>query len=109
MLDDNAFPPGDILMNASLKIVVLTTLIAAFAPAMADDAPSAPPVKSPKAQMDDCMAKQRAAHSGMTEKAMRKACQNQLQNLQNHPSIPVSPNGTPSPTNAPSPDSMPPN
>jgi hypothetical protein len=32
-------------MNTSLKIVVLTALFAAFAPAMGDDAPSAPPVK----------------------------------------------------------------
>jgi hypothetical protein len=99
-------------MNTSVKLVVLTTLFAAFAPAMADDAPSAPPVKSPKAQMDDCMAKQRAAHSGMTEKAMRKACQAQLQSLQNHPSVPVSPKGTPAdrpaPTDAPPPNSPPP-
>jgi hypothetical protein len=96
-------------MNVSLKIVVLTALFAAFAPAMGDDAPSAPPVKSTKAQMEDCMAKQRAAHSGMTEKAMKKACQNQLQSLQNHPSVPVSPNGTPSPSSSPSPNSTPPN
>jgi len=97
-------------MNASLKIAVLTTFVAAFAPAMADDAPSAPPVKSPKAQMDDCMAKQRAAHNGMTEKAMRKTCQSQLESLQNHPSVPVSPNGTPSPSDSvpPSPNSPPP-
>ena len=94
-------------MNASLKIVVLSTVMAAFAPVMADDAPSAPPVKSPKAQMDDCMAKQRAAHSGMSEKAMRKTCQNQLQSVQNHPSIPVSPNGTPSPSGPPSPNNPP--
>jgi hypothetical protein len=95
-------------MSNALKLVVLTTVVAAFAPAMADDAPSAPPVKSPKAQMNDCMAKQRAAHSGMTEKAMRKACQNQLESLQNHPSVPVSPNGTPAPS-SPSPNSTPPN
>jgi hypothetical protein len=66
-------------------------------------------LKSTKAQMEDCMAKQRAAHSGMTEKAMKKACQNQLQSLQNHPSVPVSPNGTPSPSSSPSPNSTPPN
>jgi hypothetical protein len=88
-------------MNSSMKIVVLTTLMAAFAPAMADDAPSAKPVKSQKAQMQDCMAKQRAANSGMTDKAMRKACQTQLQSLQNHPSVPVSPNGTPAPSSTP--------
>jgi hypothetical protein len=94
-------------MNASLRIAALTTLIVAFTPAMGDDAPSAPPVKSTKAQMDDCMAKQRAAHSGMSEKAMRKACQNQLQSLQNHPSVPVSPSGTPSPDRTPAQDNPP--
>jgi hypothetical protein len=95
-------------MYASLKIGVLATLVAAFVPAMADDSPSAPPVKSPKAQMQDCMAKQRAAHSGMSEKAMRKACQNQLQSLQNHPSVPVTPNGTPSQDRVPAEDTPPP-
>jgi hypothetical protein len=94
-------------MNASLKFLVLTTVVAAFTPALADDASSAPPVKSPKAQMQDCMAKQRAAHSGMTEKAMRKSCQNQLQSLQNHPSVPVSPNGTPSQDRMPPEDTSP--
>jgi hypothetical protein len=95
-------------MNALLKIGVLATLVAGFVPAMADDAPSAPPVKSPKAQMQDCMAKQRAAHSGMSEKAMRKTCHNQLQSMQNHPSVPVTPNGTPSQDRVPAEDSAPP-
>lgn len=88
-------------MNASLKIVAVTALFAASAPAFADDAPSAQPVKSHKAQMNECMAKQRAAHSGMSEKAMRKTCHNQLQNLQDHPSTPVTPNGTPAPDRTP--------
>jgi hypothetical protein len=96
-------------MNASMKMVVLTTLIAAVTPAFADDAPAAQPVKSPKAQMDECMAKQHAAHSGKSEKAMRKTCQNQLEALQNHPSTPVSPNGTPSPSSGPPPSSAPEN
>ena len=94
-------------MNTSLKIGVLATLVAACVPAMADDAPSAQPVKSPKAQMQDCIAKQRAAHSGMSEKAARKTCQNQLQSLQNHPSVPVSPAGTPSQDRVPAEDSAP--
>ena len=80
-------------MNTSLKIGVLATLVAACVPAMADDAPSAPPVKSPKAQMQDCMAKQRAAHSGMSEKAARKTCQNQLQSLQSHCTKRMKPSG----------------
>jgi hypothetical protein len=97
-------------MNASVKSVVLTALVAALGPAMADDAPSAKPVKTQKAQMQDCMAKQRAAHSSdMSEKAMRKTCQNQLQSLQDHPSVPVSEDGTPSQDRVPSSNSTPPN
>jgi hypothetical protein len=96
-------------MNTSVKIVVLTALVAAFGPAMADDAPAAKPVKTTKAQMHDCMAKQRAAHPDMSDKALRKTCQNQLQTLQDHPSIPVSPNGTPAQDSTPAPTSTPPN
>jgi hypothetical protein len=82
-------------MNDTMKIIVMAALTAAFAPALADDAPSAQPVKTPKQQMDECMAQQRAAHNGMTEKAMRKACHNQIDSMQNHPSVPASPKGTP--------------
>jgi hypothetical protein len=82
-------------MKDSMKIVVMATLLAAFTPALADDAPSAPPVKTPKAQMDECMAQQRAAHSSMTDKALRKTCQKQIQTMQNHPSVPASPQGAP--------------
>jgi hypothetical protein len=82
-------------MKIAMKLVVMAALVAAFTPALADDAPSAPPVKTPKEQMDDCMAQQRAAHSGMTEKAMRKTCQKQIQTMQNHPSVPASPTGAP--------------
>ena len=82
-------------MKVPMKIVAMTALIAAFTPALADDAPSAQPVKTPKQQMDDCMAQQRAAHNSMTEKAMRKACQKQIQSMQNHPSVPASPKGVP--------------
>jgi len=91
-------------MNTSVKIVVLTALVAAFGPAMADDAPAAT-----KAQMHDCMAKQRAAHPDRSDKAMRKTCQNQLQTLEDHPSVPVSPNGTPAQDSTPAPTSTPPN
>jgi hypothetical protein len=33
-------------MNDTMKIIVMATLTAAFAPALADDAPSAQPVKT---------------------------------------------------------------
>jgi hypothetical protein len=76
-------------MTNLAKVMLLASLAATSIPAFADDAPSAPPVKSPKAQMDECMAKQRAANNGLSEKAMRKACHNYLQTLQNHPSMPT--------------------
>jgi hypothetical protein len=82
-------------MNSPLKLLVLTVLMAPVIPALADEAPSGKPVKTHTELMDECLAKQRAAQNGRTEKAMRKACEAQLQTLQNHPSIPDSPKDAP--------------
>jgi hypothetical protein len=85
-------------MNNPARIILMASLAAISIPALADDAPSARPIQSPKAQMNDCMAKQRAANNGMSEKAMRKACEDYLQTLENHPSMPAPP---PAPTPPP--------
>ena len=76
-------------MNNIAKLMMAASLAGASIPALADDAPSARPVETSKAQMDECMAKQRAANSGQSERAMRKSCRSYLQTLENHPSMPT--------------------
>jgi pentapeptide MXKDX repeat protein len=56
--------------------------------ALADDAPSAQPVKTPKQKMHECMAQERASNSAMSKDDMKKACAAKLQSDENHPSRP---------------------
>jgi pentapeptide MXKDX repeat protein len=56
--------------------------------ALADDAPSAQPVKTPKQKMHECMAQERASNSAMSRDDMKKACTTKLQSDENHPSRP---------------------
>jgi hypothetical protein len=73
-------------MKTVLKTVILSTLVAAGAQAIADDSPSAqsPMTAAQKKQLwDDCMAKQKAANAGMTQAAMETACKNELKKNKN--------------------------
>jgi hypothetical protein len=73
-------------MKTALKTVILSTLVAAGAQAIADEPPSAPTAmtKAQKKQIwDDCMAKQKAANAGMTQAAMETACKNALKKNKN--------------------------
>jgi hypothetical protein len=73
-------------MKTALKTVILSTLVAAGAQAIADEPPSAPTAmtKAQKKQIwDDCMAKQKAANAGMTQAAMETACKNELKKNKN--------------------------
>jgi hypothetical protein len=55
---------------------------------LADDAPSAQPIKSPKQKMQECMAQEHANNSAMSQQALKKACAAKLQSDENHPSRP---------------------
>jgi hypothetical protein len=68
-------------MKTVIKTVILSTLVAAGAQALADDSPSAPTpmTQAQKKQLwDDCMAKQKAANTGVTQAAMETACKNEM-------------------------------
>jgi hypothetical protein len=69
------------LMNGKLYPFILSglTLIAAQQ-VLADDSPSAPASKDQ--QMKDCMAKQKATNSSMTQSAMETVCKNQIEKQQ---------------------------
>jgi hypothetical protein len=81
-------------MSKKIYPLLVGVLISIGAPVLADDAPSAAPVKSPKQKMHECMTQERASNSGMSKEDMKKACAEKLQAEENHPSRP-----------APSPDS----
>jgi len=68
-------------MKTLVKTVILSTLVAAGAQAIADDSPSTPTsmTQSQKKQMwNDCMAKQKAANANLTQAAMETACKNEM-------------------------------
>jgi pentapeptide MXKDX repeat protein len=69
---------------------IITVCLSLAGVALADDAPSAPPVKSQKQKMHECMAQERATNSAMSEQDMKKACTQKLQSDENHPSRPQS-------------------
>lgn len=75
-------------MDKAIYPLLIGALISVAAPILADDAPTAQPVKSPKQKMHECMAHQRASNSGMSKEDMKKACAAKLQNEENHPSRP---------------------
>jgi hypothetical protein len=75
-------------MKLALYPVLVATLFSFAGMTLADDAPSAPPVKSHKQKMHDCMIQERANNSGMSEDDMKKACAAKLQSDANHPSRP---------------------
>jgi hypothetical protein len=56
--------------------------------ALADDAPSAQPVKTPKQKMHECMTQERTSNIGMSKEDMKKACAAKLQSDESHPSRP---------------------
>jgi hypothetical protein len=75
-------------MNRKIPPFVVGALLSLAGVAMADDAPSAQPVKTSKQKMHECMTQERANNSGMTKEDMKKTCAAKLQSEQNHPSRP---------------------
>lgn len=75
-------------MTTATKLLALCSLLMVSAPLWADDSPTAPPVKTHKQKMDECLDRQRASNSNMTMHDMKKACDKELQSLDNRPSTP---------------------
>jgi hypothetical protein len=63
-------------MKRVLKIAALTGLMGLSAQVMADDSSATPPNKDQL--MQQCMDKQKAANSGMTQTAMETVCKNEI-------------------------------
>jgi hypothetical protein len=82
-------------MKYAVQTMLLAAAIGFTAPALADDAPAAKPVKTQKEKMHACMQKQRTANPGLSKDELKKACENEMKTLDDHPSIPVSPSGVP--------------
>jgi hypothetical protein len=75
-------------MKRALCPVLVATIFSFAGMTLADDAPSAPPVKSHTQKMHDCMVEERANNSAMSEKDLKKTCAAKLQSDANHPSRP---------------------
>jgi|HubBroStandDraft_4_1064222.scaffolds.fasta_scaffold2198249_1 hypothetical protein len=68
-------------MNRKLYPLILSGLsVVAAYQAFADDSPNTSANKDQ--QMKDCMAKQKATNSGMTQTAMETVCKNQIEKQQ---------------------------
>ena len=71
-------------MKLLIKTAILSTLLVAGAQAIADDSLSATAMtQAQKKQMwNDCMAKQKADNSTLTQAAMETACKNEMKKSQ---------------------------
>jgi hypothetical protein len=75
-------------MTSAAKLFAFSSLFFVSAPLWADDSPSAPPVKTHKQKMNECLDRQRASNTNMTQHDMKKACDKELQSLDTRPSTP---------------------
>ena len=81
-------------MNRSIFALVIAAIMG-FGAALADDTSTmgdqTPQKPDQKQFMKDCMAKAKAANNGMSEKDMKKACEEQLKANMGNPTQPVTP------------------
>jgi hypothetical protein len=86
-------------MHRTITALLLTGMISVGVPALADDNSNPPPATTNAQQMHhqmmkDCMAKAKAANTGMSELDMKKSCKDQIKAKVDHPndtSPPVTP------------------
>jgi hypothetical protein len=62
---------------------------------LADDTNSDRQVKTQKQMMKECMAKERSANTGASEKDMKKTCHEKIMSYNNHPSETTQPPNNP--------------
>jgi hypothetical protein len=75
-------------MKPAIRPILIGALLSLAGMTWADDTPSAPPVKTPKQKMHECMVQERANNSGMSKEDIKKACAAKLRSDENHPSRP---------------------
>jgi hypothetical protein len=81
-------------MNRTISALIIASLVGVGMQAVADDTAGADQ-SAQKAQqkqfMKDCMAKAKAAHNGMSEEDMKKACMDQWKSAMGNPDKPITP------------------
>ena len=76
----------------TVMIAIASTALLGVAPfTMADDQASGAQPKTNQQLMKECMKKQRAANTGMSEDDMRKSCRDQIKANVDHPNAPAEP------------------
>jgi hypothetical protein len=78
------------LIDMKLNIIPVFMSAALFfsGASLADDAPTAQPVKSPRQKLQDCMAQEHASNGTKSADELKKICAAKLQSDENHPSRP---------------------
>jgi hypothetical protein len=72
-------PPlaGGYFMKHTIGAILFASFMAMGVQALADDAPSSANANNSNQAMKDCMAKQKATNSSMTQDAMKTVCKNE--------------------------------
>jgi hypothetical protein len=78
-------------MNRTIFALIAAGLVGFGTPAVADNTSADQQKAEQKQFMKDCMEKARAAHTGMSEEDMKKACMDQWKSSMGNPDKPITP------------------
>jgi hypothetical protein len=81
-------------MKRTITALIFAGLVGVGMQALADDAPAGDQSAQKadhKQFMKDCVAKAKAAHNGMSEEDMKKACRDQWKSAMGNPGKPITP------------------
>jgi hypothetical protein len=78
-------------MNRTISALIIAGVVGFGLQAVADDTSADQQKAEQKQFMKDCMAKARAAHNGMSEEDMKKACMDQWKSSMGNPDKPITP------------------
>jgi hypothetical protein len=80
-------------MNRTISALIVTGLLGFGVQALADDTSADQPTQKAeyKQFMKDCMAKAKAANTGMSEQDMKKTCMDQWKSAMGNPDKPITP------------------
>jgi hypothetical protein len=78
-------------MNRTISALIIAGVVGFGLQAVADDTSADQQKAEQKQFMKDCMAKARAAHNGMSEQDMKKACMDQWKSSMGNPDKPITP------------------
>ena len=79
------------LARTVLIAVASTAVLGVVSPSIADDSATGTPPKTNEQLMKECMKKQKAANTGMSEADMRKSCKDQIKAHVDDPNAPAEP------------------